>query len=181
MNNQTNTKFHELYLIVKNVDEWCSNEERTDILTKIKSIKSDNKKLVEKIGNKIENGIVFKAIGSDTKFDNLYNVMKNTSVWFPIEKRTEILKKITEIFEDYKNLIREIDSKCNTYGICFKTIGEDSSFSDIQRQYFETKEKRDAIWDDWNNGVYWDDVFDNDVIYRTPSPNLHDMLKFGGE
>lgn len=112
---------------------------------------------------------------NDSKYHHLY-LMVNDNKFYAWEGKEEILKLIKDIYEDHQEIIKEKDDD-GKYGIRFKTIHDDSSYSDTHEQFFMTKQRRDNVYDDWINGRHWDSILDTELDYRTPSPNVHDIVK----
>ena len=111
---------------------------------------------------------------NDTKYHQLYLMLKDDHN--DGSNKGELLSIVKELYHNYIELIEIIDNK-GKYGIRYKTIGEDSSSSDTYEQFFNTKTKRDDVYDDWINDRYYDLIFDEYLQYPTPSPNCHDIIK----
>jgi hypothetical protein len=113
---------------------------------------------------------------NDSKYHLLYLGLKSADDYFPIEDRKELLDLIKELYNENKSLIEEKDDK-GKYGITYKTVHDDSRYSDKHEQFFRAKSKRDDVYDDWINERYWDSTFEQELQYRTPSPNVHEIKK----
>jgi hypothetical protein len=113
---------------------------------------------------------------NDTKYHQLYLMLEDADDYYPKEDRRELLSLIKELYEENQELLNEEDDK-GKYGIRCKTIPEDSRYSDTHEQFFQTKSKRDDVYDDWINDRYWDKIFETGLQYRTPSPNIHGIIK----
>jgi len=113
---------------------------------------------------------------NDSKYHLLQLGLKSADDYFPIEDRKELLDLIKELYNENQSLIEEKDNK-GKYGIAYKTVHEDSKWSDKHEQFFAAKSKRDDVYDDWINDRYWDSTFEQELQYRTPSPNVHDIKK----
>ena len=113
---------------------------------------------------------------NDTKYHQLYLMLQDADDYYPKEERKELLDLIKELHEDNQALIEEDNDK-GKYGIRCKTIHDDSRWSDSHEQFFKTKSKRDDVFDDWINGRCWDEIFETELQYRTPSPNVHEIEK----
>ena len=113
---------------------------------------------------------------NDSKYHLLYLGLKNQDDYFPIEDRKELLDLIKDLYNENQSLVKEKDGS-GKYGITYKTIHDDSSWSEPHEQFFNTKAKRDDVYDDWVNGRYWDNIFEQYLQYRRPSPNVHDIKK----
>jgi len=113
---------------------------------------------------------------NDSKYHQLYLGLKDADDYFPKESRKEMLSLIKELYKENQDLLNEDDDK-GKYGIRYKTIGELSKWSDTGYQFFRSKSKRDDVYDDWINGRYWDKIFETELQYRTPSPNVHEIVK----
>lgn len=109
-----------------------------------------------------------------SKYHKLYSLLKNADDYFPLEDREEVLDLVKELYQD-NNVIEGKLDKDGKYGIKYKTIEEDSKFTDTHTDFFLSKEKRDAIYDDWINDRYWDIELDTELFYS--SPNLHNIEK----
>lgn len=114
---------------------------------------------------------------NDTKYHELYLMLQDENIYLPsVEDRNKLLTLIKELYSDNSNLIKKEDDN-GKYGIRYKTIGEDSSYSDTKEQFFSSKEKRDKIYDDWVNNCSWDSILNLELEYPTPTPNIHDIVK----
>lgn len=84
-------------------------------------------------------------------------------------------KGLTEI---YKEVIEKEDYDFGDFGIEYYTIHDDSRYWDKDTLFFHTREERDKVFEDWSKNLYWDNDFDTELQYRTPSPNYnHDKSK----
>jgi hypothetical protein len=113
---------------------------------------------------------------NDSKYHLLYLQLKDFNAYFPLEGRKYLLDLVKDLYNEHQALIEAKDD-CGKYGIAYNTIDEDSSRSDKHEQFFDTKAKRDAVYDDWINDRVWDTIFDQDLRYRTPAPNVHEIKK----
>jgi hypothetical protein len=103
-------------------------------------------------------------------------MLKEADDYYPKEDRKEMLNLIKELYNDNQKLLNNKDDN-GKYGIRYKTIHDDSKWSDNHTQFFRTKQKRDNVFDDWINERYWDAILETELEYRTPSPNVHDIAK----
>lgn len=113
---------------------------------------------------------------NDSKYHQLYLMLKDADDYYPKEDRKEMLNLIKELYEDNQELINDKDDD-GKYGIRYKTVHDDSKWSDKHTQFFRTKRKRDDVFDDWINERYWDAILETELQYPTPSPNVHDIAK----
>ena len=113
---------------------------------------------------------------NETKYHLLYLGIKDDTYSYDEEDKENLLKIVKELYHDHQNLTQEKDDN-GKYGIRYKTVHDDSRWSDTHEQFFATKTKRDNVYDDWINDRYWDSIFEEDLEYRTPSPNVHDIVK----
>jgi len=113
---------------------------------------------------------------NDSKYHLLYLSLKDADEWFPKEDRKELLDLIKQLYEDNQKLVKNKDDE-GKYGIRYSTIGCDDSYSTISEQFFSSKKRRDDVFDDWGKGGYWDDIFNTELSYPRPSPNLHNIIK----
>ena len=113
---------------------------------------------------------------NDSKYHQLYLMLKDVDDYFPKEERKELLDLIKELYQDNQELLNDKDDE-GKYGLRYKTVHDDSRYSDKHVQFFTTKQKRDNVFDDWINDRYWDNIFETELEYRTPSPNVHDIVK----
>jgi len=113
---------------------------------------------------------------NDTKYHLLYLMLKDADCYFPKEDRKELLDLIKELYKSNQKFINEKDEN-GKYGIRYKTIHDDSKYSDNHTQFFASKRKRDDVFDDWINERYWDSIFEMELEYPKPTPNLHDVIK----
>lgn len=113
---------------------------------------------------------------NDSKYHILYLMLKDEADYFPKKDRGELLELIKELYSDNQKLLNYQDED-GKFGIRYKTIHPDSSFSETYEQFFYTKQKRDNVFDDWINDRCWDPIFEEELEYRTPSPNVHDIEK----
>ena len=113
---------------------------------------------------------------NDSKYHQLFLMLQEAKDYFPKEDRNELLNLIKELYEDNQMLDKDNDDN-GKYGIRYKTIPEDSCWSDKHEQFFSSKQKRDNVFDDWINNRYWDSILDTELQYRTPSPNVYDIVK----
>lgn len=104
----------------------------------------------------------------------LYLTLKDTDDYFPKEDRTELLTIIKKLYDKYQDSEEDDDG---TYGLRYKTIHDDSSYYDTHEQFFNSKIKRDNVLSDWEEGLYWDNVFQEELQYRTPYPNFVGAIK----
>ena len=113
---------------------------------------------------------------NSSKYHLLHLGLKSADDYFPKEDRIELLDLVKNLYNENESLLKEKDDK-GKYGIIYKTIHDDSKWSDKHEQFFRTKSKRDDVYDDWINKRYWDNDFEQELQYRTPSPNVHDIKK----
>ncbi len=113
---------------------------------------------------------------NDTDYHYLYLTLKDTDDYFPKEDRGELLKIVKKLYYQHQNLEEERDDE-GMYGLRYKTIHDDSSYYDVSEQFFNSKTKRDNVLNDWENDLYWDNVFEEELQYRTPSPNFVGAVK----
>ena len=113
---------------------------------------------------------------NDSKYHELFLMLKDADDYFPKDERKELLELIKNLYFDNQELLNDKDDN-GKYGIRFKTVHDDSCYSDKHTQFFSTKRKRDDVFDDWINERYWDKIFECELQYRTPSPNVHDIVK----
>jgi hypothetical protein len=113
---------------------------------------------------------------NNSKYHELFLMLKDADDYFPKEDRVELLNLIKDLHEDWI-LDNELEDSKGKYGIKYTTIHDDSRYFDHHEQFFSTKEKRDFVYDDWNNGAYWDNIFNQELEYPTPTPNFGNMKK----
>lgn len=113
---------------------------------------------------------------NDTKYHQLFLMLKDADDYYPKKDRKELLELIKELYGDNQELLNDKDDS-GKYGIRYKTIHDDSSYSDTYTQFFRTKQKRDDVYDDWINDRRWDSILETELQYPTPSPNIHDIVK----
>lgn len=113
---------------------------------------------------------------NNTKFHELYLILKSADDYFPKEDRKELLKLIKELYESEIDR-NELEDENGTYGIAYTTIHDDSSYYDHHTKFFSSKEKRDNVYQDWFKGLYWDNIFECELEYPTPTPNFGNMEK----
>lgn len=113
---------------------------------------------------------------NDSDYHYLYLTLKDTDDYFPKEDRTELLTIIKKLYDKHQDSEEEKDND-GTYGLRYKTIHDDSSYYDTNEQFFSSKLKRDNVFSDWEKGLYWDNVFQEELQYRTPSPNFVGAIK----
>ena len=113
---------------------------------------------------------------NDSNYHYLYLTLKDTDDYFPKEDRKELLKIVKKLYDNHQESESERDED-GTYGLRYKTIHDDSSYYDTYDQFFNSKLKRDCVLDDWDNGLYWDNIFEEELQYRTPSPNYAGAVK----
>lgn len=113
---------------------------------------------------------------NDSKYHQLYLMINDADDYFPKEDRKELLSLIKELYYDFQKHDMEKDDD-GKYGIKYKTIHDDSFYCDKHVQFFSSKQKRDNVYHDWINDRNWDDIFNIDLQYPTPSPNVHDIIK----
>jgi len=89
---------------------------------------------------------------NDSKYHQLYLMLKDDN--YSEDNKKEMLNLIKELYEENQELVNNDDDK-GKYGIRFKTIHDDSSWSDKHTQFFRTKKKRDDVFDDWINDREW--------------------------
>lgn len=113
---------------------------------------------------------------NDSDYHYLYLTLKDADEYFPKEDRIEVLKIVKKLYDEYQNHEEGRDED-GTYGLRYKTIHDDSKYTDTHEQFFSSKLKRDNVLDDWERGLYWDNVFEEELQYRTPSPNYLGAVK----
>lgn len=113
---------------------------------------------------------------ANTEFHKLYNDIVNMDDYSPLENRKNILKQVKDLFNHYSNIEEDLNDNGN-YGIRYKTIHDDSRYPDTSEVFFLTEKDRDNVFEDWSNGLYWDNIFEQDLKYRTPGTNFHDAVK----
>lgn len=113
---------------------------------------------------------------NDSEYHQLYLMLKEEDDYFPKSSRKPLLDLIKKLYEDNEELLNKSDDK-GKYGIRYKTIGEDSRYSDSHTQFFRTKKKRNDVFDDWINERYWDSILDTELQYPVPYPNVHKIIK----
>lgn len=109
---------------------------------------------------------------SDTKYHKLYLALQNVDDYFPKEDRVELLSMIKDLYNEHC----EVKSK-GSYGISYKTIHDDSSYSDSFTKFFESEKERDDVYEDWVNFKTWDKVFEQELKYPVPTPNVYRITK----
>ena len=87
-----------------------------------------------------------------------------------------------DIYDDYVGYMEQQQVhtdplNTNCFGIKYETVGNDSIRGDWHTIWFKTKYFRDAVFSDWENDLYWDEIFDTELKYPTPKPNLCKMIK----
>jgi hypothetical protein len=113
---------------------------------------------------------------NNSKYHQLYLMLQDADDYFPKEDRKELLGLVKELYKDNQEILNIRDDE-GKYGVRYKTVGDDSKFSDKHEQFFTTKSKRDAVFDDWINDRYWDNILDVELQYPVPSPNVHNITK----
>jgi len=113
---------------------------------------------------------------NDSKYHQLYLMLQDADDYFPKEDKKELLELIKELYKDNQEIVDIRDDR-GKYGIRFKTVGDDSKFSDKHEQFFVIKSKRDNVYEDWINERYWDKIFEIPLQHPTPSPNVHNIIK----
>jgi hypothetical protein len=113
---------------------------------------------------------------NNTKYHQLYLILDTADDYFPKEQRKELLTIIKELYETYL-CINEDEDNNGKYGISYTTIHDDSRYHDHHKQFFSSLEKRDLVYEDWSNGLYYDNIFKCDLEYPTPGPNFGNMKK----
>lgn len=116
------------------------------------------------------------ASQNDSKYHQLFLMLKDADDYFPKEDRTDVLKLVKELYNEHQQYIEDND-KHGKYGISFTTIHDDSKHLDRDTVFFSSKEKRDNVFIDWTNGSYWDDIFEEELQYPKPGPNLGNLQK----
>lgn len=111
---------------------------------------------------------------NDSKYHQLYLLVKDSKDFICEDDKTDILKTIKELYHEHIEYINDSNGK---YGIRYTTCHDDSRYQDKHTQFFISKEKRDNVYDDWINDRYWDNIFNEELEYRTPSPNVGDIKK----
>jgi hypothetical protein len=118
----------------------------------------------------------FKMEQKRSKYHKLYSLLREADDYFPIEDREEVLELVKELYKD-NNIVQKDLDKNGKYGISYKTIHDDSRFSDNHTSFFSSKKKRDEVYDDWINGRNWDTELNTELFYPTPTPNVHKITK----
>lgn len=113
---------------------------------------------------------------NDTKYHQLFLMLKTADDFFPKEERKELLDLVKDLFDDYSEKLQQKDYD-GKYGIRYSTIHDDSRFADKHQQFFSSLERRDKVYDDWEKGYHWDTIFDKELEYPVPGPNFHNMFK----
>lgn len=113
---------------------------------------------------------------NDSRYHKLYLALQEANDYLPAEDKKELLDMIKVLYQDYLDL-DEYRDDAGRYGIRYKTIHDDSKYADRHVIFFSSKSKRDKVFEDWKNGFYWDKIFNQQLQYAPPSPNLHDIEK----
>jgi hypothetical protein len=103
-------------------------------------------------------------------------MLRDEDDYFPKEDRKELLNLIKDLYNEHIELVENKNDK-GKYGIRYKTIHDDSKYSDTSEIFFRLKSIRDKVFDDWQNGLYWDNIFEQELEFRLPSPNFHGAIK----
>lgn len=108
-----------------------------------------------------------------TKFHVLKsNILKLEDWQLDKDEKNELTKLVDELYEEYVEHHKKSNSK-GDYGLKFYTIHDDSKYYDEHKVFFKTKEERDQVYEDWGKGLYWDDMFNDNLIYPTPGMNYN--------
>lgn len=116
------------------------------------------------------------ALQNKTKYHELYQFLNKLEETYYIADISNMKELVKNLYKEYNEFISEKDDE-GKYGIRYKTIHDDSSYSDVYEQFFISKEKRDKIYDDWMNDLYYDNIMEIHLPYPTPSPNVHSIEK----
>lgn len=119
---------------------------------------------------------VTEAKQINSNYHILYNMIEALEDYDVIENKKEILSTIKQLFNEYSELKNNINNK-GQFGIEYYTIHDDSSYADKYTQFFTNEKERDNVFDDWNNDRYWDNIFQQELNYRTPGSNFHNPTK----
>lgn len=113
---------------------------------------------------------------NDTEYHQLYLMLQDADDYFPKEDRKDLLRLVKKLYHSHQDIIESRDDE-GKYGIRYKTVHEDSKYADTHTQFFSSREKRDNVYADWIDDRYWDNIFEEELQYRTPSPNVHNIIK----
>lgn len=113
----------------------------------------------------------------NNKYRDLMRSIKSLDEWgvYPDEIK-EIVKQLKSLYKVSQVYQRLADCR-GRYGIEYKTIHDDSKYAETNYLWFFRREDRDAVYNQWKNGIYWDNEFDMPCTYPPPAPNLHDIRK----
>jgi hypothetical protein len=114
-----------------------------------------------------------------TKYHAIYQQLKelgNSDYQNFNDKKNKILTSLKEVYDEYLVLGKEKDFK-GKWGIRFSTVGDDSKYADEFDIFFDSKTKRNNIFDDWKAEKNYDNIFDTPIAYPLPGPNLHGLKK----
>jgi hypothetical protein len=112
----------------------------------------------------------------ESDFHKLIESIKLLEDYSEIANKEELISLITKIRKEYEHFKRVVSNK-GCYGIKYKTIHDDSCWFDKHEIYFLTEKERDDVFDDWSHGLYWDETFDDNILFPTNSPNFYDAEK----
>ena len=108
-----------------------------------------------------------------TKYHELKTKILEIEDWqLEKDEKKVITKIIDELYEGYVKQHKKSNRNGN-YGLKYYTIHDDSSYWDEHTVFFITEEERDQVYNDWGRGAYWDDMFDDELMYRTPGSNYN--------
>ncbi|AGO49517.1 hypothetical protein Phi4:1_gp104 [Cellulophaga phage phi4:1] len=113
---------------------------------------------------------------NDTPYHELFLSIKGADDYWPVEEREEVLSLVKKLHDREQDRLAEEDEE-GKYGLRYKTIHDDSRFSDTHEQFFSSKSKREKVFLDWKKGVTWDSIFETELEYPTPGGNFHGMVK----
>lgn len=107
----------------------------------------------------------------ESKYHELYLILKNSDDYLPLEDKQHILDKIKTLYKDHENLLLSLDPKGDS-GILCEFLNPDSKFIDKRIFFFHTKKRRDLIFDRINSGLNWDKEFDQEFSYAISGSQL---------
>jgi len=115
----------------------------------------------------------------ETGYHKLYRQVKESDDYLEVsaEFKPILLEAIKLLYVDFNELQKQRDMTGN-YGIEYYTVHEDSKYSDRHVQMFSNSDRRDIVYESWISEQRWDNLFEQELEYPMPGPNLHSIRRF---
>ena len=107
-------------------------------------------------------------------YQTLYDKISTAPKWWLVEDRREVLDLITTLKVN-NDKVEKILDLTGEYGIRYSSRGDDETLEKEHDIFFSTKERRNAVFKQWEEGKYFDHTFGDYLQYpqNVTSCNFH--------